>query len=435
MRKTLLVLSVGALCSTVVTACGQSGNATKGPEQLNMAIAWTGAPAKAVQSLLDTYNKSQTKVHWNLVTNVTEEKLLAEEAAGNAPSVAMLNTTNLVATMATKGAILPLQPLIQKSHFDMSQFTHASLYSNSLLGQQYALPFFEDTYALYYNKALFKQAGIKNPPTTLNELLVDAKKLTVTGSNGQYTQLGFMPSMPKELEAYLWGGRWASPSGAITATDPQTAQGVQWLVNVWKQFDAKKVQRFIAGSSGAAGSIDPFAVGKVGMEVSGEWFMPTIMQESPNMDFGVAPIPYPDGNPQYKDVGSVGGNPLVILKGTTDEQASWALIQWLSTKGEQLGVQPKLFNEIYAVPALKSLVEDSKLAPTPQMAFFWKYSEGNNIIPFAPVPDATAYLTAIDSAVQKAEVANTPVSTALQQVQNQYAPLIAQELKTAGTGS
>lgn len=431
MRKLMLMLAFGATCTTAVTAYAGSNS----PEQLTMAIAWTGAPANAVQTLLNTYNKAHPNVHWNLVTNVTEEKLLAQEAAGNAPSTAMLNTTNLVATMATKQAILPLQPYITKTKLNMNQFTHASLYSNSLLGQQYALPFFEDTYALFYNKALFKKAGIKNPPTTLSQLMADAKKLTVTGSNGQYTQLGFMPNMPKEAEAYLWGGSWANASGKITATNPKTEKGVQWLVNVWKQFDPSKVQRFIAGSSGAASNIDPFAVGKVGMEVSGEWFIPTILQESPHMDYGAAPIPYPDGYPQYKDMGSVGGNPLVILKGAQDPQASWNLVQWLATTGEVLGVKPKLFNEIYAVPALKSLVNDAKLAPTPQMAFFWKYSGGKNIHPFAPVPDATSFLEAIDSAVQKAEVSSMSVSNALQQVQNQYAPLIAQELKTTGTAN
>ena len=129
-----------------------------------MAIAWTGTQAAGVPPLLAMYNKENPSVHWNLVENVTEEKLLAEEAAGDAPSVAMLDTTNLVATMATTAAILPLQPYISSSKLDLNQFTPASLYSNTYLGAQYALPFFEDTYGLYYNKTLFQKAGIAGPP-------------------------------------------------------------------------------------------------------------------------------------------------------------------------------------------------------------------------------------------------------------------------------
>ena len=205
----------------------------------------------------------------DLVENVTEEKLLAEEAAGDAPSVAMLDTTNLVATMATTAAILPLQAYISNSKLDLNQFTPASLYSNTYLGAQYALPFFEDTYGLYYNKTLFQKAGIASPPTTLSQLAADAKKLTITGSNGQYTQLGFEPTMPKELEGYLFGGHWATSTGQVTATSPLAEKGVEWLVSMEKMLNPSKVQRFLAGASGAASSLDPFASGTVGMDVSG----------------------------------------------------------------------------------------------------------------------------------------------------------------------
>jgi multiple sugar transport system substrate-binding protein len=402
------------------------------PEQLSLAIAWTGTQAAGVPPLLAIYNKENPQVHWNLVENVTEEKLLAEEAAGDAPSAAMLNTTNLVATMATTDAILPLQPLITANKLNMSQFTSASLYSNTYLGAQYALPFFEDTYALYYNKTLFKKAGIASPPVTLSQLVADALKLTITGSNGQYTQLGFEPTMPKELEAYLFGGNWASPTGQVTATSPPAEKGVQWLVNVEKTLGASKVQRFLAGASGAASSLDPFATGQVAMDVSGEWFMPTIYQESPHMDLGVAAIPYPDGEPQYAGTGSVGGNPMVILKGAKDVNAAWNLITWLVTTGQVIATKsPTLFHDIYSVPALKTLVNDAALAPTPQMAFFWKYSGGANIHPFPPVPDATSYLDALASAVQDAQVTSVSVNAALEQVQHQYGPLIASEIAAA----
>jgi ABC-type glycerol-3-phosphate transport system substrate-binding protein len=42
-------------------------------------------------------------------------------------------------------------------------------------GDIYAIPNDEGTYALYYNKSLFKKAGIARPPRTYNELLADCK--------------------------------------------------------------------------------------------------------------------------------------------------------------------------------------------------------------------------------------------------------------------
>ena len=112
----MVALASGALLTATLTTYAGGNNPTwasgNSPEQLTMAIAWTGTQAAGVPPLLAMYNKENPSVHWNLVENVTEEKLLAEEAAGDAPSVAMLNTTNLVATMATTAAILPLRPYI-----------------------------------------------------------------------------------------------------------------------------------------------------------------------------------------------------------------------------------------------------------------------------------------------------------------------------------
>src|ERR1700685_18070 len=112
-RTSFCALSFGALLLSALAACSSnpsSGAGTKAnPEQLTLAIAWTGTQAAGVPPLLKMYNQEHPDVHWNLVENVTEQKLLAEEAAGDAPSAAMLDTTNLVASMATTGAILPLQ--------------------------------------------------------------------------------------------------------------------------------------------------------------------------------------------------------------------------------------------------------------------------------------------------------------------------------------
>lgn len=436
-KKHLAALVTATITSTAVLGAAPLGvpiasAASASPEQLTFDIAWTGTQAAGVPPLIKLYNKEHPSVHWSVVENVSEQKLLAEEAAGDAPSAAMLITTDLVATMATTGAIVPLKPYVSASKFNLGQFTPASLYSNSYLGAQYALPFFEDTYGLYYNKTLFKEAGISSPPVTLQQLATDATKLTKTGSDGQYSQLGFEPSMPYELEGLLYGGSWASPTGKPSATNARTEEGVQWLVNMETKFGSSKVERFLAANSGAAGSIDPFALGKVGMDISGEWFMPSIYQESPNLDFGVAPIPYPAGEPQYADTGSVGGNPMVILKGAKDPSAAWALITWLATTGQVIATKSHaLFHDIYSVPALKSLVNDPKLAPTPKMAFFWHYSGGDNIHPFPPVPDAVSYLNAISSAVQDAQLGRMSVGKAMQHVEGQYGPLIENLVEAA----
>lgn len=433
----LSTLSIGLLagCSAPNKATSSSTDAPKAtstePEHLVMSLNWSGEESQSVMNeIINIYNSQHPNVKWTIEPAFTEDKLLAQIAAGNPPSASMLKTTDFVPTFAAKGAIQSLEPWIKKDNFDLNQFAQASTYSASLLGHQYALPYFMDTYGLYYNKDLFAKAGIDHPPETLEELIEDAKKLTVTGPDGQYTQLGFLPQFVKESEGYLFGGRYATPEGKVTATDPNVVKGVTWLVDFWKAFDPDKIARFQSSNQGAASGLHPFTVGKVGMMISGEWFMPNIIKQAPNMNYGVAPIPYPSGHPEFKNVGSVGGNPMVIPKGAKDPEQAWELIKWLSTEGQRLGVQPKYYkDDLLAVPSLKELANNPTLAPSEQMAFFWKYSGEKNVTPFPPIPEAATFGKQLSTNIQQAEMGKMTVQQALEDVQKQIAPMVDSEIK------
>jgi multiple sugar transport system substrate-binding protein len=57
-------------------------------------------------------------------------------------------------------------------------------------GKIYSVPAYIDTLALYYNKDMFANAGIIEPPTTWAEFATDVEKLTVPGKSGAITRLG-----------------------------------------------------------------------------------------------------------------------------------------------------------------------------------------------------------------------------------------------------
>ncbi len=50
----------------------------------------------------------------------------------------------------------------------MSMFPPATRYYTQYAGKQCALPLLADDYGLYYNKALFRKAGIARPPRTIS---------------------------------------------------------------------------------------------------------------------------------------------------------------------------------------------------------------------------------------------------------------------------
>ena len=82
---------------------------------------------------------------------------------------------------------------MKKDSIDASMFPPAPRYYTQYEGKRCALPLLADDYGLYYNKKLFKAAGIKSPPKTMSELAADAKKLTVRDKSGKIKVAGFDP--------------------------------------------------------------------------------------------------------------------------------------------------------------------------------------------------------------------------------------------------
>lgn len=61
--------------------------------------------------------------------------------------------------------------------------------------QYYALPTAVRSLALFYNKRLFEEAGIKSPPATLDELVETAKKIAKKDGAGNLTTVGITTGM------------------------------------------------------------------------------------------------------------------------------------------------------------------------------------------------------------------------------------------------
>jgi multiple sugar transport system substrate-binding protein len=429
---TILGLTLG---SSIVPASAKPVHAV---EQLTAWSAW-GQPAtiKALQGLFAIYNSQHPNVHWNLVSgpNIDETKLLSAIVAGNAPDMAFVGDIELVGSWGRRGALTDLTPLIQRDHFDMNQFTPGAVTAVQAGGQDYALPFFEDTYMLYYNKDDFQAAGLdpNTPPATISQLEADAAKLTVTDSKGNYTRLGFVPRPLRTDMTNLWGGHFLSADGKhITTTDPAMIASTQWMVDYWKKYNPSKITAATVDTGN-----DPrndFINNRVAMFVGGEYYLAQIQQDNPKLNFDVAPIPYLDSKPQYANAGTLGGNPLLIPKGSHDVNAAWDLLKWFSTQGSLTTLkQPTKYYvaDMDAVPALKVQVNQPSLtagAFPNLMLKFWRYSAGKNINPWPSSLVSNELASEYYNQVQLAVTGKETAAQAMANVQSKVQPDLDQAL-------
>ena len=103
------------------------------------------------------------------------------KGGGTPPDVAVLLSTDLY-SLVDSNAILPLDDMVKEAGGDKftSDFYPAYLANSNYQGHIWSLPFQRSIPVLYYNKDMFKAAGLDpaKPPTTYQEMVTAAQKLT-----------------------------------------------------------------------------------------------------------------------------------------------------------------------------------------------------------------------------------------------------------------
>ncbi|WP_156922253.1 extracellular solute-binding protein [Cohnella thermotolerans] len=200
--------------------------------------------------------------------------------------------TNVYAHFAEAGILNDLNDII-------SPELRGKMYPNLMQmdrigGVQYALPYVATIRNLYYNKAVFEQAGIASPPATWSELEKDARKIKETG-----LAFGFgLDLTDDEIQAYLSyfffgsGGGWVR-DGKWTINSPDNVEGLTYLKRLFSEglTDPEPTVTIRDEKQRILGD------GKLGMMISGNYFTQVVPREFPGVRWGKGPIPVQDGEP------------------------------------------------------------------------------------------------------------------------------------------
>lgn len=160
----------------------------------------------------------------------------------------------------------------------------------------YGLPLSADSLALYYNKDLFNAAGIAKPPTTWEELLEDARRLSRVDQFGNVTQsgvaLGTAYNINRSTDALtvlmfqLGANLGGTPDAPAVLSDEKGRQALEF----YTQF-ANSNSPFYSWNPRLHYSIDAFYEGTLGMMINYSWHYQTIKQKNAKLNFGTAPLP------------------------------------------------------------------------------------------------------------------------------------------------
>jgi len=134
-------------------------------------------------------------------------------------------------------------------------------------GKYWAIPTAVRTLALFYNKELFRQAGLSRPPLTWDEFTSDAQRLTQRDSRGRPTLEGFgiAPDgqdhqLIREVLFRQWGASAYSSDGRrVTYDTPQAAAALQWYTDLVTKSQVAVIGFFPGGK--LAGVVPPRGAG------------------------------------------------------------------------------------------------------------------------------------------------------------------------------
>lgn len=280
-----------------------------------------------LKSLVSDFEKQNAGVHveiTSLAWSSAFEKFATMASAGDTPDVVEL-PDRWLSLYAANGMLLSLEPYLARWSETAGLTERALQAARAVDGIAYVLPYGLYLRVMFYNKAMFKQAGITAPPATMAEFLNVAQKISALPGKSGYCLRGG----PGGLNAWImFGAAMAGNSvffksdGSSTLGDADWIKGTAWLVDLYKNRLAPKDSVNWGFNEVVAG----FYSGTCAMVDQDPDALIAIAQRMKAEDFGVASMPKGPAGKAYPTLGYAGWS---IFKSSTHQDLAWKLIQVL----------------------------------------------------------------------------------------------------------
>lgn len=360
--------AAGLSATAISGALRQVPTRAQSTDTIKFWTTFTDPDLTVLKGMVDTYNGQATGLKAELVqippaqvTDVT--KLMTAVRGGTGPDVYHLDRF-IVAQRAADGILQDLSSL----GADLSPYIAFARAEATFDGKPYALPFDTDARALYYNMDLLQSVGVDpaeldsaNGPVTWAKVQEIANKLNVLDSNGNYTQMGFIPWLNQGWHytyGFSWGGSFFNQAACeVSPDDPKIVEAFQWVQDYCNALDANKVSAF--GTPSMAPGFDPaqhpFHVGTLGMQITGDWEIAQMKNYAPNTNYGITWMPVP--NAGDNSTTWAGGWSVVIPQGAKHVEDAFTFMQWMAGEaGQRIYTQQSSH-----MPTWESLLSDDTL--------------------------------------------------------------------------
>jgi multiple sugar transport system substrate-binding protein len=349
--RAIVALAATALLATSMAAgCGGgSGDDSKGGSSAPKTLTyWASNQGRSIeqdkQVLTPELQKFQRQtgikvnlevVGWPDLLN----RILAATSSGQGPDVLNVGNTWSASLQAT-GAFVDFDDANIGKVGGKGRFIPSTLTSTGASGKPpQFVPIYGLAYGLFYNKRLFKEAGISGPPQTWQELVDDARKLTKPEKK-QYGVAILGASYTEGAHfAFMFGlqnGAKLFQNGQPGFDSPQMVSGVKQYLDLLAT--DKVVNPGNAEYVNDSQYLKDFAKDKAGMLMIQSYATAGVKENGmKDSDFGVAPIPLPQPLPAggQRVNSHVAGINIGVFKNSKNVDGALKLVNFLTSPEEQ----------------------------------------------------------------------------------------------------
>lgn len=246
-------------------------------------------------------------------------KVKTRMSSGDAPS---LLTTQAARAQELEALLAPLDDLAEGAGVDLGQYNEAMISGMTVGGSVRAIPYDAEPMVLFYNRALFADAGVELPTTTysMDQFLDNATSLTSGDQYGLAISAGLV-----HLGMSIGVANGGAPvtDGNLTLTDPKIVEALQFSFDLVVEHHVAKAPAAVDSEPAAQQDL---MNGKAAMYLDGPWMYQSYA-DALGEDLGVAIVPSESGQAK----GLMQGSGFGIASNAKDPEAAFRSIMAITT--------------------------------------------------------------------------------------------------------
>ena len=343
--------AIAGICAAIllVTGCSISKTESGGDGNQVTLTFWSyfqGTQKDWLDNQVALFEKENPNVKIDVVKTVgdqQDQKLLASVATGDTPDLFINNIVVDYPTLVEGGVLRDLTPYWD-AYADKDQFPEGAVWKTD--DKVYNLMTYTNLLGMYYNEDILSEYGIKDPPTTLDELEDALAKVT---ADGKYQGLA-LSGAPTVEGAWLFAPQLLGQDVDYCnwdASQDKVSQAYQ-RVDDWA---AKKYIPKAAATWNQTAAWQQFMTGKYAFAFNGNWQLGNVKEAK--FDYGTAMYPAP---PNGQSKVYPGGEGFGIGAKSEHPDLAWKFLEQavLSAEGEE-----DVFKQAGSIP-MRSDVADSQ---------------------------------------------------------------------------